>query len=676
MRLFNFKTKLIYKLGIPITLIIALSILVVITVSRSYLIKSNSEKTDGIIKSQAAHITKNIDRLGDKALYAGSIAANLDFVRTGYRKYYETGSVDSAYKILRPNLDPITEAIQRQVGKKAKIHYHVPPARSLIRSWSSKRGDDISSFRNTVLKISRDHKPISGIEVGRGGFVIRGLSPIFDHDGSYLGSVEILLGIHDYVEMSKSQADEELAIFMHKDLLKIATGFLEASSSNISSQRNKIGNYLLVDKTSDQIDLENLTPELMDKGSRGLTVFESGHFKYGIYPVRDFAGNVIGVSVYQLDISTYQKALNAMNVDLAKTGIVTVIILLLLVTGLIYKLIISKVKKALSFTESIANGDLTRKINIRSNDEIGELLRNMDEMKENLQEIVSSIISSTKIITDASHQLSSSSQEMAEGATEQAASTDEVSASMEEMSVNIEQNSINASETEQLSQEAATGIKEGNDSTQNSVESMKVITDKISIINEIAFQTNILALNAAVEAARAGEHGKGFSVVAEEVRTLAKRSAEAARDIEETSQSGLNISRLAGEKLSEIAPQVEKTAILVQEITSANKDMNSQSDKVNTAIQQLNEITQRNAASSEEMATTAEELSSQANQLRQIIEFFKVDEQNIRNRNNSHAHPANHSFLRDEPGKSTPHAVRDYHNGNGRNVVADEIYAG
>lgn len=289
------------------------------------------------------------------------------------------------------------------------------------------------------------------------------------------------------------------------------------------------------------------------------------------------------------------------------------------------RIITTPIKKGVAFAEAIAKGDLTAEIKVDQKDEVGRLARSLQEMVTRLKETITGIISGADNIASASLQMSSTSQQMSQGASEQASSAEEVSSSMEEMSANIQQNTSNAQETEKIAITATSGVREGNETSQKSVTAMKEIAEKITIINDIAFQTNILALNAAVEAARAGEHGKGFAVVAAEVRKLAERSAAAANDIDVVSRDGVAISEKAGQVLSNIVPEIEKTAHLVKEISAASMEQSSGSDQVNTAIQQLSQVTQQNAAASEELATSAEELSSQAEQLQDLVSFFQID---------------------------------------------------
>jgi methyl-accepting chemotaxis protein len=267
---------------------------------------------------------------------------------------------------------------------------------------------------------------------------------------------------------------------------------------------------------------------------------------------------------------------------------------------------------------------LTADIKLDQKDEVGMLAQALTEMRNKLSMVVENVQSGANNIASASEQLSSTSQEMSQGSSEQASSAEEVSSSMEQMASNIQQNTDNAHQTEKISQKASKDITEGSESVGKTVVSMRNIADKIGIISEIARQTNILALNAAVEAARAGEHGKGFAVVAEEVRKLAARSQEAALEIDDTSKTSVEIAERSGKILTEIVPDIEKTAKLVQEIAAASNEQSSGAEQVNSAIQQLNQVTQQNAAAAEEMATSAEELSSQAESLQEAMAFFRI----------------------------------------------------
>jgi methyl-accepting chemotaxis protein len=270
----------------------------------------------------------------------------------------------------------------------------------------------------------------------------------------------------------------------------------------------------------------------------------------------------------------------------------------------------------------VANGDMTVELNKRS--EKDELMISLNEMVKSTASILSEFKAASENISGSSKQMSSTAQEMSQGATEQASSAEEVSSSMEEMAANIQQNTENAQQTQKIALNAAEGINQVNIASAQTLKYMKEIADKVSIIGEIARNTNILALNAAVEAARAGEHGKGFAVVAAEVRKLAERSQVSAIEIEKLTKTSVVATEESSKLLAAIVPEITKTAKLVQEIAAASIEQNSGAEQVNSAIQQLNQVTQQNAAASEELATSSEELSGQADQLLERIDFFKL----------------------------------------------------
>ena len=334
-------------------------------------------------------------------------------------------------------------------------------------------------------------------------------------------------------------------------------------------------------------------------------------------------------------------------------GLIIALILGVVLAMYLTNIIITPIKLGVEFAQAVANGDLNVILKVDQKDEIGDLTAALSEMVFKLKDIVTNIITGADNIALASQDMASTSQQMSQGANEQASSAEEVSSSMEQMSANIQQNTDNAQQTEKIAMVASAGIREGNDASMESVKAMKQIAEKIAIINEIAFQTNILALNAAVEAARAGEHGKGFAVVASEVRKLAERSGAAAKEIDEVSKRGVLISEEAGRKLEKIVPEIEKTAKLVQEISASSVEQASGSNQVNTAIQQLNQVTQQNAAASEEMATASEELASQAEQLKEIVSYFKVEikkqTQIVRQQKANTSHFANASAMLRKP---------------------------
>ena len=322
--------------------------------------------------------------------------------------------------------------------------------------------------------------------------------------------------------------------------------------------------------------------------------------------------------------SEMNKVLNRTRIAIILVTLVSVGLVILVLRTIVQSVVVA-LRKGVEFAKKVADGDLTATVDVYQKDEVGELADSLRNMVEKLKDIVENIQSGADSISGAGFEVSSASQQLSQGASEQASAAEEVSSSMEQMAANIQQNTDNAQQTEKISLTVSQGVQKVGAASRESLESIKNIAQKIGIINDIAFQTNILALNAAVEAARAGEHGKGFAVVAAEVRKLAERSKIAADEIVSLASKSVNVTEEASELMGKLVPEIEKTAKLVQEIAAASIEQNSGSDQINNAIQQLNTVTQQNAASSEELATSSEELSSQAEQLKELISFFRLN---------------------------------------------------
>jgi methyl-accepting chemotaxis protein len=281
---------------------------------------------------------------------------------------------------------------------------------------------------------------------------------------------------------------------------------------------------------------------------------------------------------------------------------------------------------AVEVANRLAAGDLMTTIEVSSKDETGMLLLAMQNMLSKLSEIIGEVRKAADNVSAGSQELSASAEQLSQGATEQASSTEEASASMEEMASNIKQNADNASQTEKIARQSAADAQTSGEAVGRAVEAMRTIADKITIVQEIARQTDLLALNAAVEAARAGEHGKGFAVVASEVRKLAERSQSAAAEIGTLSSQTVKAAEDAGGMLIKLVPDIKKTAGLVSEISAACREQDIGGEQINQAIQQLDKVTQQNASASEQMSATSEELAAQAEQLQSSIAYFRTEE--------------------------------------------------
>jgi methyl-accepting chemotaxis protein len=292
--------------------------------------------------------------------------------------------------------------------------------------------------------------------------------------------------------------------------------------------------------------------------------------------------------------------------------------------GLALQHMLTSLNATASVANEIASGNLTVEAKrISEKDKLGSAL---ERMVEKLRQIVSEALTAAQNVSAGSQELSASAEQLSQGATEQASSAEEASSSMEEMAANVKQNAENASQTEKIAGQSAKDAEASGAAVGRAVEAMRTIAEKITIVQEIARQTDLLALNAAVEAARAGEHGKGFAVVASEVRKLAERSQAAAAEIGTLSGETVKVAQEAGQMLAKLVPDIKKTAELVEEITAACREQDVGSAQINQAIQQLDKVGQQNASASEQVSSTSEELASQAEQLQATIAYFRIEQ--------------------------------------------------
>lgn len=283
------------------------------------------------------------------------------------------------------------------------------------------------------------------------------------------------------------------------------------------------------------------------------------------------------------------------------------------------------INKILSKVLELQEGTISKdQIVCNSKDELGVLADAINDLNNKLRSIVKTIINGAETVTENSSSINEIAVRVANGSNSQASSAEEVSSAIEEMAANIQNNTDNAQITQRISIKAAEGIKQLMQKEEESISFIKAINQRINVVNEIAMQTNILALNASVEAARAGEHGRGFAVVATEVRRLAESSKIAAIEITNLTNQAVELSTSTHEFMRQLAPEVEKTSVLVAEIAASSSEQNSGANQINVGLQDLNVIIQQNASTADEMSLNSKALQEEAEDLKKTIEFFNV----------------------------------------------------
>lgn len=552
---------------------------------KSYMWK---RRVNELAAGQVGLAVKSLTSLEEQALTGAAMAAAVPGVQQAYELAAQ-GKENEGRSLLRQSMDSIHASVCSTLNiKQFKIHFHLPPAKSFLRIWraAGKKdgGDDLTSFRKTVIEVNRSRKAISGIEIGRGGFAIRGLAPVTNAQGNQVGSVEMLLDLNKVFETARFLDTDHVAVYMLASELEIAGSLKE---KNLPITGNAVRIFSSDDKATDPF----IDEKIITRAIAGQTFAEvDGRLITGL-SIKDFSGETKGALIFVRDASEDLSMIGRITLGLMVGGGV-----LLVLTCLFLYFSSSAVVKALS-------GSITR------------------------------LVDSSLNMARASSEINGSSRAVASGASQQAASLEETSASMEETSSMIKANAENSRKANLLMQETSEITGRANQSMNELIGSMTEISQAgeetskiIKTIDAIAFQTNLLALNAAVEAARAGEAGAGFAVVAEEVRNLAMRSTDAARNtaslIQDTISKvkrGEEIATATNDNFKEVTAAGTKVNSLVSEISVASNEQSQAIEQIRRSVSKMESVTQANAAAAEETSSSVAELKGQANQLQDIV---------------------------------------------------------
>ncbi len=455
--------------------------------------------------------------------------------------------------------------------------------------------------------------------------MISAVSPFFSSNGTLAGVVS---GDFDIVEIQKIVTDiKDETIDMKAFLLDKDGQFLAYDDKSL----------VMTKKITEHPDknLASLGAEILQKKKGDATIETEGQTRRIYYTELEQTGWILCVTVSESMLFAPLRKMAFATMGVVTISVIASILISLYIAGKIS----NPVQLMNAFAGKLAEGDFTERITLNQKDEIGQLADALNSSADSLEQLISSVLITSENLAQAVDEISRGNLNLSQRTTEQASALEEIASTIEENSAAVERNAENSRTASELTRQGSIKSGEGSGQAEIAINSIneintssKKIAEIITVINEIAFQTNLLALNAAVEAARAGEQGRGFAVVAGEVRNLAQRSGDAAKEIEKLIrdsvgkvESGTEIVMSTGDTLKLIADAAKKSAHIIQEIASASDEQKSAMDQITRAIMELDSMTQQNAALVEETASASEEMTNQAQEMLALMKQFKIN---------------------------------------------------
>ena len=628
------------------------------------------------LKSRMADISHITETSSQNSLNMASLFVEMARVRSAM-EVAGMGNIDdpedpmtnTAREQLRRQLAPLLEGYENINGRRLKLHFHLPNGRSLVRLWREKQifkdgewqdiSDDISDFRHMVMDANKEREALKGIELGRGGFVIRGIIPIESVDGKHLGSVEVLTDFDHIIELAVSDPRIQSYLYMDKKYLSVARR-LQDSKKHPETGKN----HILVHGSYSKINETHIP--FLNQDNKDFVIENNGETALIAFPIRDYKGARVGVFVFQLDVSHQKRFIRILIWQV--TGFLGIILLSMgfIVSKMLSKNVLTPVDSLICFSEKISRGDLSTPLKIKQRDEIGMLADALNNMAVSLAQMFGEIVEGIDTLNDSASDISGAVDAQAAVLSQQSGSVSEITSTLSELLASFSQITEHTDQVARLADNAFQNSKSGADAVAMITAKMeeicrdnqhnmhevaalgqksKEIAKVMGVINNISDQTKLIAFNAALEAASAGEAGKRFGVVAAEIRRLATSVTESTgeierriREIQEAAnkmviasergvkrvQEGLEYSASTSNQLADIVNGAQSTADAAKQIALSTQQQKTASEQVVIALKEIDDGSSHTAGSIRKLSNISRDLAELSSYLKSQVDNFRL----------------------------------------------------